>query len=152
MSTEFFHASKKRSFLLFERCTHHAQGLSAWCRRQSEGSPVFLSRDKWFQRSRQFSADSAMVLDKAYRQNFDTTINLLLHIAVVYTKEDRALAPLEAFGSRGGDGSPLFKRTANPGLAEEWSNLVDLVSTVGRETRGLSRGIHITSAKAKKNE
>jgi hypothetical protein len=93
-----------------------------------------------------------MVLDGAYRQNFDTTINLLLHFVVAHAKEDGGLAPEEAFGSRGGDGSPFLKRTANPGLAEEWSNLVDLMSTVGRETRGLSKGIHITSAKAKKNE
>ena len=45
------------------------------------------------EKARQFLADLAMVLDGAYRQNFKTTINLLLHFAVANTKEDRFVAP-----------------------------------------------------------
>jgi hypothetical protein len=55
----------------------------------------------------EFLVHPPMGLGGACRQNFKTTINLLLHIAVTSTKEDQVVAPGEAFGSPSGDGSSL---------------------------------------------
>ena len=50
-----------------------------------------------------------MVLDGAYRQNFKTTINLLLHFAVANTKEDRFVAPGRHWAPRSGtENSKIF--------------------------------------------